>query len=478
MEYLSNFSSEAEYLANYSKLKFPNISIIDDGIDTTVVFEKESHTKIDIKNTEIKHNKSKYSVGDLFIYDKSHQAFGVYSFEEIKVAQSNSELSSNNADILYFGMCVIPDNFITQESNMANSLARFITLNNLNKGTCYLWDQCDMDYNGYKARHGLLDKYNTAYGYPILNKYGEVSVFDIPQRYELVATLPFDDGVFKTGRYVRSTQYSIENYVDPGLHWDYSCIIDYKTNEVNEDIPVKLDFAPSPFLLNEDGTYSLNPEFSKTTDMTGALCNGKPLSNGVIPNPFLDMSGIYNTYALHKKNVENGNTDFEAAEQCYNYNGIYNVVSDEYKGWFYIPAAGELSFIVPRINKINTLLSKFTNSCLFGWGSELGTARDPETGELKPQEQYLPTHYWSSTQANANNAQVMRTFSIKTINEEKEALIGGHIGPAFKFDTVIRTRPFFMIKPNYNEGSNILILRVNDNHPNGQLVNLDTIGNK
>ena len=88
MEYLSNFSSEAEYLANYSKLKFPNISVIDDGIDTTVVFEKESHIKIDVKNTEIKHNKSKYSVGDLFIYDKSHQAFGVYSFEEIKAAQA------------------------------------------------------------------------------------------------------------------------------------------------------------------------------------------------------------------------------------------------------------------------------------------------------------------------------------------------------------------------------------------------------
>ena len=62
-------------------------------------------------------------------------------------------------------------------------------------------------------------------------------------------------------------------------------------------------------------------------------------------------------------------------------------------------------------------------------------------------------------------------------NDTLEVINRGHSWEDI-VDTVIRTRPFFMIKPNYNEGSNILILRVNDNHPNGQLVNLDTIGNK
>lgn len=483
-KYLSYFETEEDFYKNQSELNYPNVTIVKSLNETVSKGLKYTKTKlstpqIDIKSVKTKGKNSKFSVGDLFIYDKGLNKFYVGDYESI-IRDCNNGILSGTSNIIGFGVCVIPDRFLNEKDNMMTSFARFITLGNLDNGAMYLWDDCVSSAEGYIAKNGLISNYSTAYAYPILNDKYKIDVNDVPVRYETVGNFPFDDGIFKNAKYVNSTSMSTECVTDPGTHWDWSAMTEKENKEINELLPVTVDFAPSPYKLSSDGTYyELDPNYSITTDYSGALFNGKEeLTNGIVPNALLDVMGMTNTYKLHTLNMQNDNADFDAAEKVYNYNSMYTVSSEDHKGWFYIPAAGELAFIIARINTINKALSRFSgSSVLFSYNEVLGEARDPETGEIKPQTEYLPTWYWGSTQANRSMAVVMNTFSVHKPSEDTDnKLIGGKLGGAFKFDTCIRTRPFFMLKPNYNEGDSICIIRMNDNYPDGQLVKLNTVG--
>lgn len=482
--YLSYFETEEDFYKNQSTLSYPNITIIKSLEETSSKGLKYTKTKssvpqINIKNIKTTGKTSKFSVGDLFIYDKGLGKFYVGDYNSI-IRDCNNGVLSGTSNIIGFGVCVIPDRFLSETDNTMTSFARFITLGNLDNGAMYLWDDCISTVEGYEAKNGLITDYSTAYAYPILNDKYKVNVNDVPIRYETVGNFPFDDGIFKNAKYVNSTTMSTECLTDPGTHWDWSIMTERTSNKIDELLPITVDFAPSPYKLSSDGTYyELDPNYSITRDYSGTLFDGnEELKDGIVPNALLDVMGMVNTYKLHVLNKQNGNTNFEAAERVYNYNSMYNVSSEDYKGWFYIPGAGELAFIIARINTINKALFRFSgSSILFSYNGILGEARNSETGEIKSQTEYLPTWYWGSTQASKSMAVVMNTFSICSPNKDaNNKLIGGKLGGAFKFDTCVRTRPFFMLKPNYNEGDSICIIRMNDNYPNGQIVRLNTVG--
>ena len=358
-KYLSYFETEEDFYKNQSTLAYPNVTIVKSLEESASKGLKYAKTQsilpqIDIRNIKTTGKNSKFSVGDLFVYDKGLSKFYVGDYNSI-IRDCNNGILSGTSNIIGFGVCVIPDRFLGETDNKMTSFARFITLGNLDSGAMYLWDQPTSGAEGYTAKNGLISNYSTAYAYPILNDKYKVEANNIPVRYETVGNFPFDDGIFKNAKYVNSTIMSTECLTDPGTHWDWSAMTEQANTEINELLPVTVDFAPSPYKLSSDGTYyELDPNYSITTDYSGVLFNGKEeLTNGIVPNALLDVMGMTNTYKLHVLNMQNGNIDFEVAEKVYNYNSMYKVSSEDYKGWFYIPGAGELAFIIARINTIN-----------------------------------------------------------------------------------------------------------------------------
>ena len=105
------------------------------------------------------------------------------------------------------------------------------------------------------------------------------------------------------------------------------------------------ELIPSPY-ITRDGKNEFNPEYSKAISGNNALS---------------DFSGSANTQTL----VGLG-ADYIAANACWNYkDGSSNLQ-------WYLPAAGELGFLVPRFNAINSTLTTVGGSSVasdYFWSS-------------------------------------------------------------------------------------------------------------
>ena len=121
---------------------------------------------------------------------------------------------------------------------------------------------------------------------------------------------------------------------------------------------------PSPFMNN--GAFNENYSTLFTTGGTA------------INNALSDFDGFGNTQILIKDD------DVVAAKQCANFNPRYG------EGKWYLPAVGELGFIMPRFKEINSKLSELGSS-----GVQLDDGYN----------------YWSSTEADKFNA-----WSVNTSN--------------------------------------------------------------
>lgn len=95
---------------------------------------------------------------------------------------------------------------------------------------------------------------------------------------------------------------------------------------------VSSNLIPSPYLGDNK---TLNPEYSKEI-----------LSGDTNVNCLSDFNGLSNTEVL----VGLG-TDYEAAQYCWSYS------DDSSNLQWYLPAAGELGFIMPRFNAINASIT-------------------------------------------------------------------------------------------------------------------------
>ena len=108
------------------------------------------------------------------------------------------------------------------------------------------------------------------------------------------------------------------SYVDPGTQYADTEIISRR-------------MIPSPY-ITRDGKYEVNPEYYKEI-----------VGNNVLS----DFNGASNTAVL----VGLG-ADYTAANAAHNYNG--GVTGTDIQ--WYLPAAGELGFIMPRFNAINAAI--------------------------------------------------------------------------------------------------------------------------
>ena len=119
------------------------------------------------------------------------------------------------------------------------------------------------------------------------------------------------------------------SYVDPGTQYSGT----------------SRTMIPSPY-ITRDGKNEFNPEYSKAISGNNALS---------------DFSGSANTQTL----VGLG-ADYIAANACWNYkDGSSNLQ-------WYLPAAGELGFLVPRFNAINSTLTTVGGSSVasdYFWSS-------------------------------------------------------------------------------------------------------------
>ena len=143
-------------------------------------------------------------------------------------------------------------------------------------------------------------------------------------------------------------------------------------------------YIPSPYLT--DG--SRNPGYYQTTS---------PSSSN---NALADFDGRGNT---NKIITQRGNKDYSSWKPTYNTQADYPAASccdmfhteGTQQGDWYLPAMGELGYIMPHFNKINDAISKMRTAYGSSVGLELGT-------------NYV---YWSSTGYSSNYARNMSTYN-------------------------------------------------------------------
>ena len=141
-------------------------------------------------------------------------------------------------------------------------------------------------------------------------------------------------------------------------------------------------YAPSPYLT--DG--SRNPAYYQTTS---------PSSSN---NCLADFDGIGNT---EKIIVQRGNKDYSSWKPGSSTEADYPAASccdmfyteGTQQGDWYLPAMGELGYIMPSFNKINDTIDKMRTAYGSSVGVELGTSNS----------------YWSSTERNSDFIRTVRT---------------------------------------------------------------------
>lgn len=138
------------------------------------------------------------------------------------------------------------------------------------------------------------------------------------------------------------------SYVDPGTQYSGTGSI----------------MIPSPY-ITRDGKFEVNPEYYREI-----------LSGETNVNVLSDFNGLSNTEYL----VGLG-SDYAAANDCWNYKDSANSTTQ-----WYLPAAGELGFLMPRFNAINAAIESVG-------GVAVGSSRG----------------FWSSSEYSSNNAYYMST---------------------------------------------------------------------
>ena len=142
------------------------------------------------------------------------------------------------------------------------------------------------------------------------------------------------------------------------------------------------DQAPSPYLT--DG--SRNPAYYQTTS---------PSSSN---NCLADFDGRGNT---DKIIAQRGNKDYTSWKPTYNTQADYPAASccdmfyteGTQQGDWYLPACGELGYIMPPFNKINEAITKMRNA----YGSSVGVTMDTNNT------------YWSSSEYSSDSARSVYT---------------------------------------------------------------------
>ncbi len=140
--------------------------------------------------------------------------------------------------------------------------------------------------------------------------------------------------------------------------------------------------APSPYLENG----SRNPEYYKTAS---------PSSTS---NALADFDGVGNT---EKIITQRGSKDYSSWNPTYNTQADYPAAStcDMFytngtkQGDWYLPACGELGYIIPRLKAINTTIA----ALLSAYGNSFGV------------QLYTNNAYWSSSERSSNDARRVGT---------------------------------------------------------------------
>ena len=140
------------------------------------------------------------------------------------------------------------------------------------------------------------------------------------------------------------------------------------------------NLIPSPYLYN-GGELAFNPEYSKAIEGNNALS---------------DFNGLSNTEAL----IGLG-TGYTAANACWNYfDGVSNTQ-------WYLPATGELGFLMPRFNEINSALTSVGGVAVVSsdnfWSSSEYSSNDAY---------YLNPGNGSINYFNKNDINSVRAFSL------------------------------------------------------------------
>ena len=202
---------------------------------------------------------------------------------------------------------------------------------------------CDIAYwDGSKVKTVSQDKWNTSLGTPIgvvvipegFAPDGKARIIGLQNHVSKAwgkygtdtnltnyAKVPTTDnaGSTSTGSasyaYLPSDKFTeTVSYVDPGTQYSGT----------------SRTMIPSPY-ITRDGKYEFNPEYSK--EISGNNC-------------LSDFNGLANTEYLQSLG-----SDYQAAQYCWSYSdGSSNLQ-------WYLPAAGELGFIMPRFNAINAAIT-------------------------------------------------------------------------------------------------------------------------
>ena len=202
---------------------------------------------------------------------------------------------------------------------------------------------CDIAYwDGSKVKTVSQDKWNTSLGTPVgvvvipegFAPDGKARIIGLQNHVSKTwgtygtdtsltnyPTVPTTDnaGSTSTGSagsaYLPSDKFTgTVSYVDPGTKYDGT----------------SRTMIPSPY-ITRDGEYKPNPEYYK--EISGNNC-------------LSDFNGLANTEYLQSLG-----SDYQAAQYCWSYSdGSSNLQ-------WYLPAAGELGFIMPRFNAINAAIT-------------------------------------------------------------------------------------------------------------------------
>lgn len=155
----------------------------------------------------------------------------------------------------------------------------------------------------------------------------------------------------------------------------------------------------SPYLIDEDGNETFNSEYIlRTTPSSTANC-------------LSDIDGDTNAFSLTQNVYTNGQTDWKTASTIYDSRGSgatapASCCCSRFKvgglKW-YLPSIGELAFILPRFNLINSQLQKIIDA-----GGLSIAYTIPDDG-----------YYWSSTECNAQYARDISFGDGMIYNEDK-----------------------------------------------------------
>ena len=177
-------------------------------------------------------------------------------------------------------------------------------------------------------------------------------------------------------------------------------------------------YAPSPYLT--DG--SRNPGYYQTTSpssSSNALADFDGKGNSEILWGLATAQSNWRTASTITNN--SGDNYLPAACCCWRYH-----TEGTQQGDWYLPACGELGYIMPPFNKINEAITKMRNA----YGSSVGVTLDTNYG------------YWSSSEDNSDDARRVYTGYGRVDNNRKD--YGYHV------------RAFLRVKDNNN---NIDIIR-------------------